>query len=144
MLLSTTINALRDELSTAWDVEINGTTITYQSSDTGGKSKIELKNGKIMLQEYVKESGQGWLEADVKTGTERLLVSDAMTKGLAKDMAATYTGAEAVKENGRIAYIKIKGLEVKRGETVTAKMPDVSESDKGVLLIRVLTGGEAA
>ena len=144
MLLSTTINALRDELSTAWDVEINGTTITYQSSDTGGKSKIELKDGKIMLQEYVKESGQGWLEAEVKTGTERLLVSDAMTKGLAKDMAATYTGAEAEKENGRIAYIKIKGLEVKRGETVTAKMPDVSESDKGVLLIRVLTGGEAA
>lgn len=146
MLLSTTINALRDELSTAWNVSVeeDGTTIIYQSSDTGGKSKIELKDGRIMLQEYVKESGQGWLVEDYKAGKERPLVSNAMTKGLADDMTATYTGVETVKENGKVAYVKIKGLEVKRGATVTAKMPDIAENDKEVLLIRVMTGGEEA
>lgn len=143
MLLSTTINALRDELSTAWNVEIEGTTISYQSSDTGGRSRITVKDGKIMLQEYVAEIDQGWLETSIRTGKERPLVSEAMTKGLANDMTVSYSGVK-VEKNGNGAYVKISGLEVKRGETVTAKMPDIAENDKEVLLIRVMTGGEEA
>ena len=144
LLLSTTVNALRDELSTAWDVEVNGTTITYQSSDTGGKSKISVENdGKIMLQEFAGESA-AWLEG-IQTGNKRPLVSAVMAKGIKNEMTASYTGAQCIRnsENNTIEYVKITGLEVKSGDLTMAKMPD-GEGGEKVLLIRVLTGGEGA
>ena len=144
LLLSTTVNALRDELSTAWDVEVNGTTITYQSSDTGGKSKISVENdGKIMLQEFAGESA-AWLEG-IQTGNKRPLVSAAMTKGISKDLTVSYTGAARIPSDTakKVEYVKITGLEVKSGDLTMAKMPDGDGGEK-VLLIRVLTGGEGA
>ncbi len=142
LLLSTTVNALRDELSTAWNVEAAGETITYQSADTGSKSKIfKDDNGRIMLQEYVKESELGWLETSVKSGDERPLVSNAMMKsikGSTNDMTVTYSTAEVKDDNGEV-YVIITGLEVKSATGATAaKMP----GGEKVLLIRVLTGGE--
>ena len=64
ILLSTTVDALRGELSTAWDIKVgvDGTTISYQSSHTGGKSRIYIRNGQIWMQEYVKDdSAPDWL-----------------------------------------------------------------------------------
>lgn len=44
VLLSTTVNALRDELGTAWDVTVSadGQSVNYFSAHTGTKSLIEL------------------------------------------------------------------------------------------------------
>ena len=151
LLLSTTVNALRDELSTAWDVEVEGTTITYQSSDTGEESIISLgDDGKIMLQEYAGEIPD-WIEEKDPAGNpfprgdKRPLVSDAMTKGISKDLTVSYTGAARFPSDTakKVEYVKITGLEVKRGTDTVAKMPDDDGSEK-VLLIRVLTGGEGA
>jgi prepilin-type N-terminal cleavage/methylation domain-containing protein len=54
MLLSTTVEALRDELSTAWNVSVDSDakTITYQSSDTGGQSLLSLASAPFTIQEY--------------------------------------------------------------------------------------------
>lgn len=151
ILLSTTVDALRGELSTAWDVDVkaDGTTVSYQSSHTGGKSKIYLKNGQIWMQEYVKDdSNPGWLaDKDEETyGAEKLLPSEALTKSLAGEMKVTYSGIARVPETGKVEYVKITGLEVKSAEDkVAAKMPDSEDgADKEVLLIRVLSGGEGA
>ena len=150
ILLSTTVDALRGELSTAWDIKVgvDGTTISYQSSHTGGKSRIYIRNGQIWMQEYVKDdSAPDWLADKKEYGEGKILPSEALTKSLAGEMKVTYSAAAEVKdENGRVEYVKITGLEVKSAEDkVAAKMPD-SESgpDKEVLLIRVLSGGEGA
>lgn len=66
LLLSTTVTALRDELGTAWDVEVNGTTVTYSSANTGTKSVISRRKPKddstyetIYRQEFAKEADEG-------------------------------------------------------------------------------------
>ncbi len=137
VLLSTTVNALRDELSTAWDVQTSdGTTITYKSADTGDKSVITIQDKTIMLQEYAPEEGIHWLpEGERKTTEIRPLVSAAMrqtTRNGSDHMHVTYTGA--VYANG---YVTITGLAVERDEGVKiAKMPETG------LLIRVMSGVE--
>lgn len=42
LLLSTAVNELRNELGTARDVDVDGTTITYINSRNGAESKISL------------------------------------------------------------------------------------------------------
>ena len=69
VLLSTAVNALRDELGTAWDVtpSADNKSITYFSANTGTKSVISLKSPKkadgteesfetIYRQEFAKEA----------------------------------------------------------------------------------------
>ena len=88
VLLSTAATALRDELGTAWNVECKDNVLTYNSADTGAKSRIFLQDDMIMLQEYVSIAGfnddegeKSWLSADgrplvsVKAATENLKVS---------------------------------------------------------------------
>ena len=58
VLLSTTVNALRSELSTAWGVsdDADGKTLTYYSVRTGAKTKLFNGTGDqntIMVQDYV-------------------------------------------------------------------------------------------
>ena len=136
VLLSTTVNALRDELSTAWDVQTSDDmTITYKSADTGGKSVITVENHTIMLQEYAQEEGN-WLQEDTRITTDkRPLVSAAMrqtTRDGSDHMRVAYT--KAVYADG---YVMIKGLAVERDEGVKiAKMPETG------LLIRVMSGIE--
>lgn len=145
VLLTETVNALRSELSTAWDVvDPNGSTvIVYQSARNGGQSKISLNaDNVIMLQEY-DEYGSFATKifdsnATVTTAAqERSLVSEALKlqTGRGKDpMIVTYTSAKYDKEKG---YITITGLEVRRSssESAIAKMPENG------LIIRTL-GGE--
>ena len=93
VLLSTTATALRDELGTAWDVNIDdSTTVSYNSSDTGAKSKLYLKDGKIYIQEYVDND---YLNTKDGTGVgkERLLVSD---KAATSDLVVTFTSLSKV------------------------------------------------
>lgn len=138
VLLSTTVNALRDELSTAWAIKsVDSTTITYQSADTGSQTKMFIKDSAvIMLQEYNDYDPDRWLDSDAsKPGKpgERALVPGAMartTQDFKKSMTAVYS---AVSYNSTNQYIVISGLEVKRGDKVLAKM-------SGNLIIRPLGG----
>ena len=138
VLLSTTVNALRDELSTAWAVKsVDSTTITYQSADTGSQTKMFLKdNAVIMLQEYNDYDPDRWLDSDAskpdKPG-ERALIPGAMaktTQDSKKSMIAVYS---AISYNSTNHYIVVSGLEVKRGDKTLAKM-------SGDLIIRPLGG----
>ena len=137
VLLSTTVNALRSELSTAWNVSAEGTTITYQSADTGDKSVISLGEDRIMLQEYSRDETPGWWGgAEKPTASPRPLVSDAMrqeTRNSGSHMSVTY-GPDDVSISDDGMYITITGLRVERDGKVLAKMPDETG-----LLIRVMS-----
>ena len=152
VLLSTTVDALRSELSTAWDVEniksdeAGEKGITYYSSAIGSQSKIYISDsdsdGKIMLQEYVDLLAARKEETSSSTGASgstvdnsivpaRPIVSDAMT---IKGKLTIGCG-----DDGYISYDKttgivtVKGLQVKKGDQTIAKMPEAG------LTIRVIT-----
>ena len=144
VLLSTTVNALRDELSTAWDVKedpSDPTGIIYKSSDIGGRSKITIgqddtSTDTIMLEEYSKPEDTGWLMGDeLVDSVSRPLVSKEMrrtTRNGSEYMTVTYNGVSY--EDG---CVKFEGLQVMRDkDTAIAKMPDTG------LLIRVMTADE--
>ena len=135
VLLSTTVNALRSELSTAWNAEQaqadDGSVekgISYYSSATGSQSRIYVDDdGVIMLQEYsdykTEESTEGTPEV-----SPRPIVSEAMTiKG---KLEITCEDISYEKTTG---IVTVKGLQVKKGEQIIVKMPEES------LTIRVIT-----
>lgn len=127
-LLTETVNALRSELSTAWDVKVSddGKTITYRSAATGSKSKISLNGNVIELQQYTELSDAGgWYSGSNVALSPHSLVSAAMNKqtGRNKDpMFVDYDSAAYKKEN---KCITITGIEVRRSESASAivKMP---------------------
>lgn len=143
VLLSTTVNALRRELSTAWDVEVADDGITYYSSSTGSQSKIFIsEEGKLMLQEYIdllnarkeetaSQTGASAPEDDPPIVPARPIVSDAMT---IKGKLTIGCG-----DNGSISYEKttgvvtVTGLQVKKGNQTIVTMPETG------LKIRVIT-----
>lgn len=137
VLLSTTVNALRDELSTAWDVKADSTGITYRSSDTGSQSKITVDedSSTIMLEEYSEPENAGWLGGDsIQNGVPRPLVSGEMRRTTRNGQAfMTVTYSDVSYENGCVLF---KGLQVERDGTVIAKMPEAG------LVIRVTTADE--
>ena len=143
VLLSTTVNALRDELSTAWDVKTDSSDpkgIIYKSSDIGSQSKITLGEDKdtstytIMLEEYSKPGESDWLSDVFGDVASRPLVSREMrrtTRDGNAFMTVLYTGVSY--QDG---YVSFTGLQVERDGTVIAKMPEAG------LLIRVMTAEE--
>ncbi len=136
-LLSTTVNALRDELSTAWDVSVAGKEITYYSSDTGSQSKIRISDENvIMLQQYNDWSDEyldnGHSE-NQKQPEERPLVTDAAKiKG---KLRASYEGVSFDQKAGIITFtgLGVTNNETKSGQPIV-KMPEVG------LKIRVIAG----
>lgn len=130
VLLSTTATALRDELGTAWDVKLDdSTTVSYNSSDTGAKSKIYLKDdGKIYIQEYVKNDYLNIADG-TSIGEERLLVSD---KAATSDLVVTFTSMTKVDTDTEKTVV-ITGLVVNNKEgnpmaqlDTTLKIPVIS------------------
>ena len=140
MLLSTTVEALRDELSTAWNVSVDkdAKTITYQSSDTGGQSVLSLASAPFVIQEY-NDFDKKWLDDQtIEKPESRTLVTAAMsreTRNSANNMKVEINASGSVEKKD--GYIVIKGLEVKRGDTVITDMPETG------LLIRCLGGDES-
>lgn len=132
VLLSTTVNALRDEFSTAWDVSQDGSgAIMYYSSDTGSQSRITVENGVIMLQEYVIDE----LLDDAKTVARRPIVSEATT--IHGKLSVICSGITYEKTK---SLVTVTGLQVNKKSsdssgtgTVIVKMPEQG------LQIRVLT-----
>lgn len=114
VLLSTAVSAMRDELATAREIEVDGTTITYFSADRGAISKLSIDGttSEIMLKEYIKK--------DPMTGA---LTEMAKPRYLVPKSAATgdlYVKYEQV--NLQKQYIEIKGLGVYRASKPDAAM----------------------
>ena len=78
VLISTTVNALRGELSTAKDVHLNGNDVIYISPDTGSKTKLYLASDDhtIMVQDFLKYDETVRQTQDEKPVEARKLVSD--------------------------------------------------------------------
>ena len=81
VLLSTTVNALRNELSTARDVNpIETNKISYESSYTGSRSIISIENG-IEIMEYADRMEDVLDSLDDSPPAFRPLVSNAAKDG---------------------------------------------------------------
>ena len=146
VLLSTTVNALRRELSTAWDVEVADDGITYYSSSTGSQSKIFIsEEGKLMLQEYIDLLNARKEETASQTGASnpagnapivpaRPIVSDAMTiKGRLTIECRGDGSIPYISYEKTTGVVTVTGLQVKKGDQTIVKMPDTG------LKIRVIT-----
>ena len=138
VLLSTTVNALRDELSTARDVQVSGKTITYTGTDTGSRSTIDLSSSPFTIQEYVGQStSYEFLDGDTlqaPPASSHPLVPEAMAKTTKNGSLMT---VELDPSGGVVLsndVITITGLTVKREGTVLARMPAGTD-----LTIRVFT-----
>ena len=122
-LLSTAVNALRDEVGTAWDVRpVPGdtTALTYMSSDTGARSKIYVTEDDtygniIMLEENAELKDLGIIEQEKNT---RPLVQDGTSAGTS-NLAVSY-GSLEIKEDANGKSVIFKGLKVtcKEGDTL--------------------------
>lgn len=140
VLLSTTISALRDELSTALpppgqdriDVDSVNKSITYFSADDGATAKIYLADNIIMLQEYIDDnpipstSGTAALLRNVEP---RALVAK---KAATADMFVRFSEVSLSKsQTGGTDFdtITFTGLEVCRA----------SDSDKALASVDTLT-----
>lgn len=132
VLLSTTVNALRSELSTAWNVEnfksdeTDEKGITYYSSATGSQSKLYVSSdGVIRLKEYydlekLRQNGSNSSSDSSGSAEEgsRPIVSDAMTiKGKLSIICSSITYEKDTD------IVTVTGLQVNRGTQPIVKMP---------------------
>lgn len=129
-LLSTTMTALRDELSTAKSItEANNTTIKYEDA-AGLKSEISVGiNGRIYLKKNL-----GLADGESASGgvIDRLLIS---RQASTSDLYSTYTDVSY--EDG---IVSIKGLAVYNGDRLFSSL---FEDPEEVYKIRVIGEWEA-
>lgn len=122
VLISTTVNALRSELSTARDVHLNADgDLIYISTATGSKAKLyKSEDGEIMVQDFLKydESGPQSTTSGKSNDPRRLVTEKAATKNL----QVTYASVGWEKENEVLAF---NGLEVKKGDTTVEKIEEL-------------------
>ena len=130
VLLSMAVTRLRDELSTASDVKVDGeTTITY-TTESGSRSKLTVETAGINLQEYIDVITEG-------TQYKHLLVSNAAAN---KNLYVTY--GEAKYENGLVTISGLKAVKYKT-ESVGAAKDAEFPLDSNVV-IRVLAAADHA
>lgn len=87
-LLSTAVSALRDELGTAWNIDVTGDEVTYYSADTGNRSILKNgRNGTIVIQEYV--ATDGWSPETDRNVTPRDLIT--IPNNTAGELSITYS-----------------------------------------------------
>ena len=128
LLLSTTVSELRDELGTAWDVEIENTgDVLYFSAETGAKSKLYVEGNKIMVQRFSKVNG-----LDNESGKAVPLVSDAAAT---RDLYVIYESASYDD-----SVITFKKLEVHRASN-GGVLADLGDGTNGDLTVRVFSTG---
>lgn len=102
-LLSTTIAALRDELTTARDVVVgdDGKTVTYYSANDGAESSIYLAGDVIMLAEYKDINPMPGIADPLHQAVTRALVS---RKAMTKDLNVCYNSVEKAPDGGTITF----------------------------------------
>ncbi len=137
MALSTTVNALRNELSTAWSAECKNNEVFYISSDTGAKTKIYRDPGKniIMVQDFLK------FDSDTEHAPEadpRALVSES---AVTKNLLVTFDSVEWSKDSEGAedkSVLVFSNLKVVRNDgAANAASPELASIEK--LYIRILT-----
>lgn len=110
-LLSTAVNALRDEIGTGWDVRVESDgSLSYMSADTGARSRLFIDNDgefgdMIMLEENAALSELGIVQ---QGATKRPLVADGNSAGSAF-LAVSYASV-SLSADGK--SVVIKGLKV--------------------------------
>jgi len=113
VLLSTTVNALRNELGTARDVTVSGTDVTYYKSAIRSYSKLSQGSGTegIQLLDYVnREDGTAIpVPGDTGTRSPHLLVTNAASN---KDLYVTYDSVGPDEVNRDV--IVFSNIEVRR------------------------------
>lgn len=129
VLLSTTVNALRDELSTSLEIKNVSTTnnkaLTYYNSETGSMSKLYLnEDNVIMVQDYVKTD----LLLDNKVSDARPLLSAAAKSD---DLNVTY---KSVSYDPSTHNVTFEELKVFIGDNVLVKQDP--------LVIHVISTGD--
>lgn len=147
LLLSTTVTALRDELGTAWDVEVSGTTVTYSSANTGTKSVISRRKPKddstyetIYRQEFAKEADEGDVifgdkidkakdpSKGIRYGKDDItLISGAASTS---DLFVTYDSVDYDADKGIVTF---KNLKVCRKSDPNAVCAELSQLDVRVV-----------
>ena len=133
VLLSTTMTALRDELSTSKITKVDGKTIKY-TDENGIKSQItvEGKNENERIYLYKAKTNVGDSEPSWDTGAnKRLLISD---KAATSNMYAKYTSVESVPSDSEpISIVKIKGLCVMRGNNPISDLGDTGDYEISII-----------
>ena len=129
VLMSTTMSALRNELSTAKDIriavdssghEING--ISYYNSSSDSRSKIYCTDSDIMYERYAVDEQLGNKGSD----PERLISEAASDKE--KELHVSFTGVSY--SNGVVTF---SGLAVKK------KNGDETPAVRGTYSVRIIT-----
>ena len=127
VLLSTTITKLREELGTAENIRISGTTITYES-ENGSESRIYTTDSGIMIREYAD------IVSDENDDTyEHLLISKSAAN---KNLYVTYSGVSMDEENGILTLKAVRVLHESGGELANLACED---NEFGEVKIRVLS-----
>ena len=110
ILLSTSLTALRDELGTARDASVTGTTVSYYSAKTHANSQIYLDSEPpaIMVRDYMGLEDSVVNPAGGTAQTTRRLVSD---KAATADLYVTY-GAVSLNADGNM--LTFSNVEVRR------------------------------
>jgi len=138
-LLTETVNTLRSELSTAWDLTVSedGKKITYKSAGTGSESIISLNGNAIEIQKYTElpastASKPRWFTSEQVAPSPNPLISEAMKKqtGAGNNPMSVKFEKAILNEDG---FITIENIEVGRTTNPIVKIDN--------LVIRTL-GGE--
>ena len=116
VLLSTTVNALRSELSTAWGVSANNSELIYYSARTGAKTKIYNTDSTIMVQDYL-EYGESQSQSENTDNTDDRLQHSLVVRSGEKDLDQFHVQFKSVKVEDDI--ITFESLGVYRGEEET-------------------------
>ena len=112
VLISTTVDALRSELTTAKDVHLSsdGKEVIYISPDTGSKTKLYLDSDKvIMVQDFLKFDETGPQDTSVKA---RELVS---AKAVTEQLKVSYSAVNWNEADNEV--LQFDKIMVKKGDT---------------------------
>ena len=129
VVLSTGMSTLRNELGTAQNVTVNGTTVTYYNTTRGAESQIFLGDDEqanaAMLQRYADAAWQSFGD-DAKTKAARLVAEETATQ----NMYVTYKSVKY--ENGIVTFEEFAvyrpGSETPLAETETFSIRVISEA----------------
>ncbi len=124
VLVSSTVNALRSELSTAWSVTTDGSTVYYYSSRTGAKTKLYNGGDTIKVQDYVQYENDALAQLDPNTKEAvppRDLVPEAMRKKTKNaDLKYSLSFTKPGLSSGILSF---EAITVKDGEKEITSLP---------------------
>ncbi len=120
-MLSTAVTVLRDELGTAWEVNVPSTndSVSYFNANTGAKAQIKLDDSNtIIIQDYIAQTTDlihDNVEA-LKEGAKRTLVPGGSSK-----LYATYATITPLIVNNKMTKITIGNLAIYQKDTDSDK-----------------------